>query len=203
MEFSAGLQPVAYFVSAINNNKYKVIEMLFAQKRTLLATALLACTAQIAYAEVTESAVNNESTSRRILEEVVVSAQKVEQSSQDVPISLTAVSGDFMREVGATGLQDIAPYIPNVRFSSDTDPALAQINIRGFGSNPLNSAFDSSVGFVQDEIFFNRPSYYNEAMFDIARVEKGLGDATLPLEDKLYLLQEMRGKIQKALITKA
>jgi iron complex outermembrane receptor protein len=162
---------VAYFVSAINNNKYKVIKMLFAQKRTLLAAALLACTAQIAYTEVTKSAVNNESTSRRILEEVVVSAQKVEQSSQDVPISLTAVSGDFMREVGATGLQDIAPYIPNVRFSSDTDPALAQINIRGFGSNPLNSAFDSSVGFVQDEIFFNRPSYYNEAMFDIARVE--------------------------------
>ncbi len=108
---------------------------------------------------------------RRILEEVVVSAQKVDQSSQDVPISLTTVSGDFMREVGATGLQDIAPYIPNVRFSSDTDPALAQINIRGFGSNPLNSAFDSSVGFVQDDIFFNRPSYYNEAMFDIARVE--------------------------------
>tara|TARA_R110001599_G_scaffold51319_2_gene144148 strand:- start:6214 stop:7089 length:876 start_codon:yes stop_codon:yes gene_type:complete len=108
---------------------------------------------------------------RRILEEVVVSAQKVDQSSQDVPISLTTVSGDFMRELGATGLQDIAPYIPNVRFSSDTDPALAQINIRGFGSNPLNSAFDSSVGFVQDDIFFNRPSYYNEAMFDIARVE--------------------------------
>jgi outer membrane receptor protein involved in Fe transport len=108
---------------------------------------------------------------RRMLEEVLVSAQKVTQSSQDVPISLTAVSGDFMREVGAIGLQDIAPYIPNVRFSSDTDPALAQINIRGFGSNPLNSAFDSSVGFVQDEIFFNRPSYYNEAIFDIASVE--------------------------------
>jgi iron complex outermembrane receptor protein len=108
---------------------------------------------------------------RRMLEEVLVSAQKVTQSSQDVPISLTAVSGDFMREVGAIGLQDIAPYIPNVRFSSDTDPALAQINIRGFGSNPLNAAFDSSVGFVQDEIFFNRPSYYNEAIFDIASVE--------------------------------
>jgi iron complex outermembrane recepter protein len=108
---------------------------------------------------------------KRVLEEVLVSAQKIEQSSQDVPISLTAVSGDFMREVGAAGLQDIAPYIPNVRFSSDTDPALAQINVRGFGSNPLNAAFESSVGFVQDEVFFSRPSYYNEAIFDVARVE--------------------------------
>ena len=145
--------------------------MLFTQNKTLMATAFLACTAQTVIADATDSVASSESTSRRVLEEVVVSAQKVEQSSQDVPISLTAVSGDFMREVGATGLQDIAPYIPNVRFSSDTDPALAQINIRGFGSNPLNSAFDSSVGFVQDEVFFNRPSYYNEAMFDIARVE--------------------------------
>ncbi len=108
---------------------------------------------------------------RRMLEEVIVSAQKIEQSSQDVPISLTAVSGEFMKEVGAVSLQDLAPYMPNVRFSSDTDPALTQINIRGFGSNPLNAAFESSVGFVQDEVFYNRPSYFSEAMFDIARIE--------------------------------
>ena len=91
----------------------------------------------------------------RMIEEVLVSAQKVKQSSQDVPISLTAVSGEFMKSVGAVKLQDLAPYIPNVRFSSDTDPALTQINIRGFGSNPLNAAFESSVGFVQDEVFYN------------------------------------------------
>lgn len=108
---------------------------------------------------------------RRVLEEVIVSAQKVEQSSQDVPISLTAVSGEFMKEVGAVNLQELAPYMPNVRFSSDTDPALAQVNIRGLGSNPLNAAFESSVGFVQDEVFYNRPSYFSEAMFDIARIE--------------------------------
>jgi iron complex outermembrane receptor protein len=149
--------------------------MLIGSNTRWWAAGIVACVAQAVIAADTSSDATSvrstDSSSRRMLEEVVVSAQKVNQSSQDVPISLTAVSGDFMREVGATGLQDIAPYIPNVRFSSDTDPALAQINIRGFGSNPLNSAFDSSVGFVQDEIFFNRPSYYNEAMFDIARVE--------------------------------
>lgn len=149
--------------------------MLMGSNARWWAAGIVACVAQAVIAADTSSDTTSvqstDSSNRRMLEEVVVSAQKVNQSSQDVPISLTAVSGDFMREVGATGLQDIAPYIPNVRFSSDTDPALAQINIRGFGSNPLNSAFDSSVGFVQDEIFFNRPSYYNEAMFDIARVE--------------------------------
>ncbi|MFT5033346.1 MAG: iron complex outermembrane receptor protein, partial [Bacteroidia bacterium] len=89
----------------------------------------------------------------RVLEEVLVTAQKTTQSAQDVPISLTALDGAIMRDIGATGLADMAPYMPNVRFSSESDPALAQINIRGFGSNPLNAAFESSVGFVQDEIF--------------------------------------------------
>jgi iron complex outermembrane receptor protein len=107
----------------------------------------------------------------RVLEEVLVTAQKTTQSAQDVPISLTALDGAIMRDIGATGLADMAPYMPNVRFSSESDPALAQINIRGFGSNPLNAAFESSVGFVQDEIFFGRPSYFAEAMFDVDRVE--------------------------------
>lgn len=107
----------------------------------------------------------------RALEEVLVTAQKTTQSAQDVPISLTALDGATMRNIGAAGLADMAPYMPNVRFSSETDPALAQINIRGFGSNPLNAAFESSVGFVQDEIFFGRPSYFAEAMFDVERVE--------------------------------
>ncbi len=108
---------------------------------------------------------------KRVIEEVIVTAQKRAQSSQDVPISISAFDGDFMKDVGATNLQDIAAYIPNLQFSSDTDPALAQINIRGFGTNPVNVAFETSVGFVQDELFFGRPGYFSEAIFDIGRVE--------------------------------
>ena len=108
---------------------------------------------------------------RREVEEITVTAQKIEQSLQDVPISVTAISGDLMRELGANNLPSIAGYTPNVRFSSDTDPALAQVNIRGFGSSPLNSSFESSVGFVQDELFFARPTYFTEAIFDIDHVE--------------------------------
>ncbi len=75
----------------------------------------------------------------RAIEEIVVTAQKTEQSAQDVPISISTVDGDFVKDVGATNMQDLAPYIPNLTFSSDTDPALAQINVRGFGTNPLNA----------------------------------------------------------------
>ena len=105
------------------------------------------------------------------MEEIIVTAQKTRQSLQDVPISISAINGNLMRDLGANNIQGIAAYTPNVKFSSDTDPALAQVSIRGFGSSPLNSSFESSVGFVEDDLFFGRPTYFTEAIFDIARVE--------------------------------
>ncbi len=107
----------------------------------------------------------------RQIEEIIVTAQKTEQSIQDVPLSISAVNGEFMKEVGAVSIADIAAYIPNLKFSSDNDPALTQISIRGFGTSPLNSGFESSVGYVQDEIFFGRAPYITDGMFDIDRVE--------------------------------
>ncbi|NKI15915.1 TonB-dependent receptor [Spongiibacter sp. KMU-166] len=110
-------------------------------------------------------------TQKRQLEEVIVTAQKREQSTLEVPVSVSAISGDNMRDIGATGIQDVVAYIPNLKFSADTDPILATVSIRGLGSNPLNTTFESSVGFVQDEVFYARPSYYSEMVFDIERLE--------------------------------
>src|SRR3546814_19070553 len=83
-------------------------------------------------------------------------------SSDLVPMSITAVTGDFMRDVGANTIADVSAYIPNVKFSSATDPALGQINIRGFGTSPLNSGFESSVGFVEDDLFLARSPYITD-----------------------------------------
>lgn len=106
----------------------------------------------------------------RQLEEVVVTAQKIEQSLQDVPVSVTAIGGDFIADTGAADLADVSLYVPNVRVDAD-DLGSPQVFIRGFGTNAFNPSFESSVGFVQDEIYFGRPGYFTEAMFDIDRVE--------------------------------
>ncbi|MFP5307335.1 MAG: TonB-dependent receptor, partial [Gammaproteobacteria bacterium] len=106
----------------------------------------------------------------RQIEEVVVTAQKTKQSLQNVPISVTAVGGDFIQEAGAADLADVALYVPNVRVDAD-DLGSPQLFIRGFGTNAFNPSFEGSVGFVQDEIFYGRPGYFTESMFDIDRVE--------------------------------
>lgn len=104
------------------------------------------------------------------LDEVVVTVQKTKQSARRVPVSVTALSGDFIRETGAADLADISLYVPNVRVDAD-DPGSPQVFIRGFGTNAFNPSFESSVGLVEDEIFFGRPGYFTEAMFDIDRLE--------------------------------
>ena len=107
---------------------------------------------------------------QRVLEEIVVTAQKTKQSIQDVPISVTAVDGEFMRDAGISDLKELSVYVPNVRIDAN-DPGSPQIFVRGFGTNTFNPSFESSVGFVQDEMFFGRAAYFTEAMFDIDRVE--------------------------------
>ena len=104
------------------------------------------------------------------LGEVVVTAQKTRQSLRRVPASVTALTGDFIKQTGAADLADVSLYVPNVRVDAD-DPGSPQVFIRGFGTNAFNPSFESSVGFVQDDIYFGRPAYFTESLFDVDRVE--------------------------------
>lgn len=106
----------------------------------------------------------------RVIEEVVVTAQKTAQSLQDVPISVSALSGDFMQENAIGDLVEVSTYVPNVRVEF-TSPSSPQVFIRGFGTNTFNPSFEPAVGLVQDEIFFGRGTYFTESMFDLERVE--------------------------------
>lgn len=104
------------------------------------------------------------------LEELVVTAQKVKQPLRKVPISVSAIGGDFIADTGSADLADVSLYVPNVRVDAD-DLGSPQVFIRGFGTNAFNPSFEASVAFVQDDLFFGRPGYFTEAMFDIDRVE--------------------------------
>lgn len=110
------------------------------------------------------------SAQQRMIEEVIVTSQKTEQSLQDVPISVSAVTGDQLRQANIQTLSELAVQLPNVNFATDGQQN-NQVYIRGFGTNPFNPSFESSVGLVQDEIFYGRGTYFREVPFDIERVE--------------------------------
>ncbi len=104
-----------------------------------------------------------------MLEEVVVTAQKREQSLQDVPIAVAAMSGDKINDSGIVDLEELALYIPNV--SINQGQATANLFIRGVGSG-TNAGFEQSVGLYIDGIYSGRGQLSRVPLtLDLARVE--------------------------------
>ncbi|WP_269620598.1 TonB-dependent receptor [Zhongshania sp. BJYM1] len=107
---------------------------------------------------------------KRILEEVIVTAQKRSQSLQDVPMSVSALSGDMASEAAIVDAQSLVQYTPNVKFTA-SNPQNSSTTIRGFGSPPLARNIEPSVGLVIDGISYGRSTFTNDGVFDLERLE--------------------------------
>src|SRR5438067_12635393 len=93
----------------------------------------------------------------RAIEEIIVTAQKKEQSLQKVPISVSAFGGELFRDGGVDGLHELAERTPNVFFTSN--PCCMVVLIRGFGTPFALSSFDPTVALVLDELLMPREAY--------------------------------------------
>ncbi|MCR8922553.1 Plug domain-containing protein [Dasania sp. GY-MA-18] len=78
-----------------------------------------------------------------MLEEVLVTSQYRAESLQDVPVSVSALSGDKMNEAGVMKVEDLQAYVPN--FTMSETGIGTNIYIRGIGSG-INQGFEQSVG---------------------------------------------------------
>lgn len=104
-----------------------------------------------------------------VLEEIVVTARKREESLQDVPISITAFDGEDIRSQGIQRLEYLAPSVPNFHFSQ-VPTGNDQFFMRGIG-NGINFGFENSVGQVMDGFFYGRSRIGRAAFLDLERVE--------------------------------
>ena len=91
------------------------------------------------------------------IEEIIVTAQKREQSLQDVPISISTFTGEFLEDSGIDTLQQLGQYTPNLSLAFSSQLANNRIVLRGVGSVG-NSAIEPSVAVFVDGIYIPRPS---------------------------------------------
>jgi len=103
-----------------------------------------------------------------MLEEIIVTAQKREQSLQDVPVSVSVMSGDAITEVGITNLDEMSGYIPNLSVSEGSQSV--SITMRGLGSGQ-NQGFEQSVGMFVDGIYAGRDRQFRSPFMDVESVE--------------------------------
>src|SRR5882724_9625865 len=103
------------------------------------------------------------------IEEIIVTAQKREQAEIDVPVAMSVLDDRFLGEQAIADLRDVSHYVPNVNIR--TSAVLPDIRIRGFGTSPVNSLFEQSVGLNVDGIPYTRKAYFQSALYDVERVE--------------------------------
>lgn len=104
------------------------------------------------------------------LEEITVTATRRIADIQDVPISISAYSGDFIAESGIDTLQDLSLYAPNFSFATSSQPTNARLIIRGIGSVG-NNAIEPAVGVFIDGVYYPRPGALLGNLFDMQAVE--------------------------------
>jgi iron complex outermembrane recepter protein len=102
------------------------------------------------------------------LEEVVVTAQKRSENLQNVPISVAAVSGSKLDEVGVENIEDLTKLVPNIHLTQTG--ISTQLRIRGIGSDN-SQGFEQSVGTYKNGIYHGRAPLLRAPIFDMERVE--------------------------------
>jgi len=105
-------------------------------------------------------------------EEVMVTARRVEEEAQSVPIPLTVVNGQTVERSGAVNVNRLKDLIPTVQFYS-SNPRNSAVNIRGLGSpfGLTNDGIEPGVGFYVDGVFFARPAAGTLDFIDLERIE--------------------------------
>jgi iron complex outermembrane receptor protein len=93
-----------------------------------------------------------------VLEEVVVTARKREESLQETPVAVTALGATALREAGVRSLADLNQVIPNIEVqSANGNAGVANIYIRGIGQRNTGPNIDSGVGIYIDDVYLGRP----------------------------------------------
>ncbi len=102
------------------------------------------------------------------LEEIIVTAQKRAQSLQDVPISMTAITGERMQDAGITSFADLSGFVPNLGISENAVNTI--ISMRGI-SVGANQSFEQSVGVYVDGVHYGKSRQIRTGLFDLKQVE--------------------------------
>ena len=132
-------------------------------KKSRLLVGLLSATAVISFGVPSYAQVD----------EIIVTARKTEESLQDVPIAVTAFTGDFLESSGLTEFTDIAKVTPNFDIREDgvSGSGFSTITIRGQTALNRELSSDQAVGITVNGAPITRGTNLFSNLFDIEQVE--------------------------------
>ncbi len=106
------------------------------------------------------------------IEQITVTARRREESLQDVPVAITALTADQLLEQNVRTLEDLTAYAPNIKVNAGR-ATTSTINayIRGVGQNDPLWGFEPGVGIYLDDVYIARPQGALLDVYDVERIE--------------------------------
>lgn len=104
------------------------------------------------------------------LEVIQITAQHRTQSIQEVPLTVTAISGKELEKADINDASEIALAVPGLAYS-EFAPGQAIMSMRGINSADDGAGIDNSVGLFLDGVYIGRGASINFDMFDLERIE--------------------------------
>jgi len=147
----------------------KVIQPRLAQFKTLSYAAIIG----VALSSAPSMAQNANDSADEGKNIIVVTAQFREQNLQDIPLAITAVTGEMIEAKSQTNLQQVADTAPNVAIrpqGASFGPSVTA-SIRGVGQNDFNPAFEPGVGIYIDDVYYPQLTGAIFDLLDVDRVE--------------------------------
>ena len=116
--------------------------------------------------------VPGQGTDQAVIEEILVTATKREASIQDVPIAVSAYTGEDLAGRGVTDLQGLQEVSPSVAvYNSNSTSNGGTLRIRGVGTTGNNPGLEAAVGTFIDGVYRSRAGLAFDDLVDIDRVE--------------------------------
>ena len=113
------------------------------------------------------------------IEEIVVTARMVEESSQDVPVAVTSIGEEALNEFRIDDAVDLVSRIPALNISIGASGQSGQMILRGVGTSSISNAFDSAVALNYDGISVSTQRLLQAAFFDVEQVDMLKGPQSL------------------------
>ena len=106
-----------------------------------------------------------------IIEEMTVTATRVETNLMETAISVSAFDQETLTQNGVRDIRDASDLVPNFDVAFSPSDSGVQLTIRGINSNNFTEISDPSVAFHVDGVYSPRPQGATALMFDLERLE--------------------------------
>ncbi|MBN7797589.1 TonB-dependent receptor [Parahaliea mediterranea] len=109
--------------------------------------------------------------SNAALEEVIVTAQRRAEGLQDLPLSISALSGADIRKLKMHNITDIAGQIPNVSIATPYAESQPSFSVRGVSMSDFSQNQSSPIAMYVDEVYKGVGALQALQLFDLERIE--------------------------------